>query len=403
VIPVTDHRTIAHAPVLDEAADRAEAVFGLVADWLFSAPMAQLLAGFGEQIPAVGSASGSAGSTTGWLLSHEELPDWLAPIAVGGAASVDGLSPGQVDILRRALGLERIAAENFNFRARNGQRYRERVQAVSADFTAEFRERIHGLADELGLVTPQYPQLGRVYDTTLILGGGHLFPLLRARYAAQLQASGIDLGELYFLGSPRFLIEEPPERSETETYAPGATDEFDLMVGAAHAEFGLTSAGTTFLCGCSSAREQCPKWSFRGAEGAELPPPAYTHERRGDLADSTGHTAALVLSASTSRPPERPDTSDTLSLWARYAKPSSGQRVLVITNQAFVPFQTFDALRWFYLPHAVDVAVTGFGVDETHRMRTAEYLLQETLSGIRSGRRLLVAAAQMLTGAPSIA
>jgi hypothetical protein len=75
----------------------------------------------------------------------------------------------------------------------------------------------------------------------------------------------------------------------------------------------------------------------------------------------------------------------------------------VITNQVFVPFQTFDALRRLYLPHAVDVDVVGFAADGDYPPQTAEYLLQETLSAIRSGRRLLVEAAQKLTGAPSIA
>jgi hypothetical protein len=399
---VTNHRTIADEPALGEAADRAEHVFVLVADWLFSVPMAQLLAEFGEQIPAAGSGGWKPGRMTDWLLPHEKLPDWLDRIAVGEATSVDGLSPDQVDILRRALAIERIAAEKFNFRTRDGQQYRERVQAVSGNFTPEFRGRVLELTDRLGLVSPQNPRFGR-YNETLILGGGHKFPLLRARYAAKLRAAGTDLGEMYFLGSPRFLIEDPPERRTTETYAPGATDEFDLMVSAAHAEFGLTCTGTVFLCGCTSARDQCPRWPCRGFEGAERTPPAYTHERRADLVDTSGRTVATVLSASTGRPPDRPDTSDTFSLWARYAKPSAGQCVLVVTNQVFVPFQTFDALRRIYLPHAVDVDVVGFGAEEGHPMRTAEYLLQETLSAIRSGRRLLVEAAQILTGPPTIA
>jgi hypothetical protein len=394
---------MAQAQTVGQPADRAERVFALVADWLFSARMAQLLAEFGAQLPDVGSANGTAGDMAGWLLPHEELPDWLDRIADGEEGSVDRLSPSQVDILRRALAVERIAAENFNFRTHDGQQYRERAQAVAGDFTSDFRGRVLELANQLGLVNPQQPARFGRYDKTLILGGGYLFPLLRARYATRLRAQGVDLGEVYFLGSPRFLIKDPPERPVAETYAPGATDEFDLMVGAAHAEFGLVSAGTVFLCGCSSACEQCPNWTCRDVEGAERTPPAYTHERHADLVDGSGRTVASVLSASTGRPPYRPDTSDTFSLWARYAKPSAGQRILVITNQVFVPFQTFDALRRLYLPHAVDIDVVGFSADRDHPMQTAEYLLQETLSAIRSSRRLLVEAAQILTGGPSIA
>jgi hypothetical protein len=390
-------------PIVERAADRAVHVFPLVTDWLLSKPMAELLEAFDERLPAPGFAvEGDGGDVNGWLHLNERLPDWLHRVVANPAEDVDGLSPVQVDILRRTLAVERTAAADFNFRAGAGQQYRERLQASAADFTPEFRAQVLELTKQLGLVRAQEPRASR-YDKTLILGGGYVFPLLRARYAAQLRAAGIDLGEVCFLGSPRFLIEEPPERPVVEEYAPGATDEFDLMVSAAHAEFGLVSAGTMFLCGCSSAREQCPKWTCRGVDGAERTPPAYTHERRADLVDSTGRTVASVLSASTGRPPYRPDTSDTFSLWARYAKPSAGQRVLVVTNQVFVPFQTFDALRRLYLPYAVDIDVVGFGADWGFPPQTAEYLLQETLSAIRSGRRLLVEAAQTLTSAPSIA
>jgi hypothetical protein len=227
--------------------------------------------------------------------------------------------------------------------------------------------------------------------------------MLRARYAALLRSKGFQLGEVSFLGSPRVLIEEPPERDLTEAYAPGARDEFDLMVAAAQAEFGLSPARITFLCGCSSAEAQCPSWLERHAEGAEQTPAAYTHERRAELADDTGRTVASVLSASTGRPPFRPDTSDTFSLLARCANPQVGQRVLVVTSQVFVPFQSFDGVRRLYLPHGVDLDAVGYGDDWEDRPRSAEYLLQETLSAIRSGRRLLVDAAGTLIGAAAAA
>jgi hypothetical protein len=318
------------------------------------------------------------------------------------AAGVDGLSPAQVDILRRTLAIERMAAADFNFREGAGQQYRERLQASAADFTAQFRSHVRGLTAQLGLVNAQEPRASR-YDKTLVLGGGYRSPLLRAGYAALLRSKGFHLGEVSFLGSPRFLIKEPPERLVTDLYAPGASDEFDLMVAAGQAEFGLTPARTTFLCGCASADAQCPNWPARDAERAGETPAAYTHERRAELADDTGAAVASVLSASTGRPPFRPDTSDTFSLWARCVHPQVGQRVLVVTSQVFVPFQSFDGLRQLYLPHGVDLDVVGYGDDWEDRPRPAEYLLQETLSAIRSGRRLLVGAAGTLMGAAAAA
>jgi hypothetical protein len=398
LFPVTEQWTVTPASAADHASERATHVFGLVAGWLFSEPMAELLAAFGKRLPAAGSAGDFSGyGPAGRAPFGEELPEWLLRIVAAGETGTGGLSPAQVDVLRRTLAVERMAAGPFNFRARDGQPYRERSQAVAADFDPAFRSRVVELADQLGLVSPRQPQFAR-YDKTLILGGGHQFPLLRARYAAQLRAAGTDLGELSFLGSPRFLIEAPPERPTTDEYAPGAADEFDLMIAAARAEFGLTPAGLVFLCGCSSSQAQCPNWPSRHHEQAGKTPPAYTHERVAHLVDRTGRRAGSVLSASTSRPPLRPDTSDTFALWARYADPQPGQRVLAVTSQVFVPFQTFDGLRRLYLGHGVDVDVVGHSSEWGYPPQTAEYLLQETLSAIRSGRRLLVEATQALWG-----
>jgi hypothetical protein len=386
-------------PIVERAADRAADVFSLVTDWLLSRSMAELLEAFGESSPAPGFAEfHPGGDVSGWLHLNEKLPDWLLRVAVDPGAGVEGLSSAQVDILRRTLAVERLAAADFNFRAGAGQQYRERAQASAADFTPGFRAQVRELTRQLGLVDAQQPQASQ-YDKTLVLGGGYRSPMLRARYAALLRSKGFQLGEVSFLGSPRFLIEDPPEHLVTDTYAPDASDEFDLMVAAAQAEFGLRAARTIFLCGCSSTETQCPRWLERHADGAEQTPAAYTHERRAELADDTGRTIASVLSASTGRPPYRPDTSDTFSLWARCANPQVGQRVLVVTSQVFVPFQSFDGVRRLYLPHGVDLESVGYGDDWEDSPRPAEYLLQETLSAIRSGRRLLVDAAGILIGA----
>jgi hypothetical protein len=220
--------------------------------------------------------------------------------------------------------------------------------------------------------------------------------VLRARYAARLRAEGMGLGEISFLGSPRFLIDEPPERAVTREYAPDATDEFGLMLGAVRSEFGLAASAVTFLCGCPSAQRECPRWRYRGTPGAAGTPPEFTHERQATIVGTDGRVIGSVLSASTGRPPYRPDTSDTLGLWARCARPQPGERVLVVTTQVFVPFQMFDGIRRLYLPFGVDVDTVGFGAEWGDRPQTTEFLLQETLSAIRSARRLLVDAAEVI-------
>jgi hypothetical protein len=366
---------------------RATHAFERVDDWLFSEPMKELLGMF--DAPADGTIDT-------WLQRNEELPAWLDPIVQGAAPG--GLSAQQTDVLRRTLAAERTAGTVFNFRTKDGAAYRERSQAVTGDFSDDERGRVLALTDALGLVSPRRPRCDR-YDHTLVLGGGYRSPLLRTRYTAQLRAAGVALGELSFLGSPRFLIEEPPEHPVTRAYAPEATDEFGLMVGAVRSELGLAVAEPTYVCGCDASRVHCPNWRSRTAATADATPPEFTHERRAAVVDGDGHTLGWVLSASTGRPPLRPDTSDTLDLWARTSDPRPGQRVLLVTTQVFVPFQTFDALRRLYLPFDVEVEAVGYGADWGDRPQTAEYLLQETLSAIRSARRLLVDAAAVLRAA----
>ncbi|WP_326558076.1 hypothetical protein [Micromonospora sp. NBC_01796] len=366
----------------DLEVDRAQQVFAQASRWLFSEPMAALLAAFGERMPADGSAwRDSAGDTAEWLHLNEALP----------TAFDHGVDPARLDVLHRVLLVERMAARHFNFRDDPAGKYRERSQATRGDFTTEFRERVLALAGQLDLVESRPPRYPR-YDHTLVLGGGYRSPLLRSRFAAQVRASGVDLGQIALLGSPRFLItEDPPERPVVESYAPGATDEFDLLIAAAQQEFGVSPTVAEFVCGCASAERQCPRWQSGDVQGT---PSAYTHERRTSLADPAGHPVASALSASTGRPPYRPQTSDTFALWARLNDPRPDQRLLVVTTQVFVPFQSFDAMRLLYLPYGLDIDTVGLPTQWGDRPLSAEYLLQETLSGIRSARRLLVDAAE---------
>ncbi|MBE1484843.1 hypothetical protein [Plantactinospora soyae] len=381
---MTADAAIPGAPAAGRTVERVDHAFALVESWLFSGAMTELLDLFDGHT-----------DRGDWRRLDEELPEWLDPLLSRTDPSAESLSEQQVEVLRRALAIEQTAAGHFNFRTSDGSTYRERAQAAHADFSPETRAEVLRLTDALGLVSPRPPR-SRRYARTLVLGGGYRSALFRARYAAQLQASGVVLGEVDFLGSPRFLLDEPPERPVVEPYAPGAADEFDLMIGAVRTEFGLEPAEVTFLCGCSSAEHTCPNWSAGSLPRADQTPPAFTHERRVALADADGQAVGSVYSASTGRPPLRPDTADTLRLWARYAQPRLGQRVLVVTTQVFVPFQAFDGIRRLYLPHGVDLDTVGYGAEWKDRPQTAEYLLQETLSAIRSARRLLVDAAEVL-------
>lgn len=373
----------------ERVAARAERVLAIGNEWLSSEPMEALLDVFGD---------GPSGRVIDddWLPLNEDLPDWVDGLLRG--VEPRGLTPGQVKELRSAMAIERFAVDHFDFRAVDGAGYRERNQAASADFDAATEAVVLKYCRELGLVDPARSRSNR-YDNTLVLGGGYKSPQLRAQYAAELASAGTELGQVYLLGSPRLLIAEPPEAPAVAYYAPSARDEFDLMEAAAVREFdGLTAAPLEFLCGCSSDSVVCPRWRAAHpdfADDADMPP-QFTHERRVRLVDASGAVRGSVLSASTGRPPYRPDTSDTFKLWAQVAEPSPGEDILIVTTQVFVPFQRFDAYRRLYLEYGADIDVVGFGAERGDRPQTTEYLLQETLSGIRSARRMMVAAAETL-------
>ena len=358
---------------------------------MFGEPLCDLLASFGQKVPDT-----EATTALKYLCrDNDQVPGWLLRASADPGDQPTEVPADLIRLVRRALAVERVAADEFNFRARGSEQYVERAQADITSFDPATSERILELTDRLGLLTPQPPRHSR-YAETLILGGGYSRPLLRARHALSVRDDGVDLGQLSFLGSGRRLIEQPPEQPVAAAYAPGAVDEFELMIGAARTVFHLSAARPRFLCGCVSVDRVCPTWLSRHGSYDGLVPTEYTHERLAELTDSQGRSAGSASSASTGRPPHRPNTADTLDLWSRTASHRPDQRVLVVTSQYFVPFQGFDCLRLLYLAHAVDADVIGFNDRLSDPADQPGYLLMETLSAIRSARRLLIAGVEML-------
>jgi hypothetical protein len=178
----------------------------------------------------------------------------------------------------------------------------------------------------------------------------------------------------------------------SDRYAPGAIDEFALMAAAAQQAFEAKGTILEFSCGCVADDDPCPSWHKRlhGSVGEEFlgdTPIWMQHERTMHLIGSM-LPSVHILSASTSNPPERTNTADTYRMFAQVADVEPGDRVLVVTTQVFVPFQTFDAIRMLLVPRRVNLDVVGFGTERGDRPDTPEYLLQELLSAVRSARRL---------------
>lgn len=373
--------------------ERAHASFGLVADWVFCDAMNALLGLFGKSLPA--RRSEAAGVVQPRIRQESEHPEWVYSLLSDPGSDRRQLSVEEVNVLIRLLALESSIAEDFDFRGRAGGDYKERAEAATADFGANKRSAIQSICDDLGLVTASKPARD-AYDMCLILGGGYRSPLLRAGLAARLGAQGIELGRIYGLGSPRFLLTDPPESPVVAEYAPDARDEFDLMGAAIGSEFDLGIGEVRFVCGCASASVVCPAWPFINSPEAGETPSEYTHLREAPITDPSGRSRGAVLSARTSRPPFRPNTADTYEFLGAVARLAAGNSALVATTQVFVPFQHYDGLRSLWLPFGVDVDTVGFGPEYGDRPLTSEYLLQEVLSAVRSARRLILDSARIL-------
>lgn len=269
--------------------------------------------------------------------------------------------------------------------------YQERWQGSKLAIPDEEARGVYELARSLDLIDESRPS-AQTYDHLVVLGGGGMSPLLRARYAKELIEDGTGVGDVWLLGSPRRIQDD--ERHLSDLYAPGALDEFDVMSAAAHHAFSLETEEMRFLCGCSDVDVSCPTWRRRleprvPATVLDATPAWLQHERIRTLTFADGRVVR-VLSASTSNPPDRPNTADTYRLLSDVASLAPAQRALIVTTQVFVPFQTFDAIRMLLLPTGVGIDVVGFDASRGDRSDAPEFLLQEVLSAIRSARRLAV-------------
>jgi hypothetical protein len=100
--------------------------------------------------------------------------------------------------------------------------------------------RVVDLADQLGLVSNSPPRR-RDVDFLLILGGARLSNLLRPQYAAELiQASAVTPKHIVLLGGSRPVMDT--ERDATDSYAPQAETEFDLLTQGAAAAFNFDTS-----------------------------------------------------------------------------------------------------------------------------------------------------------------
>ncbi len=265
--------------------------------------------------------------------------------------------------------LDRFSATHWDYRSRAGGVERDAVSALS--FPAPVAELVLAASTALGMVLPRAASV-RAYQHLLVLGGLARSCLDRTGYAARLVQSGaVTVNEVAALGSFRPLHES----ETTELGLPGSGYELDAM------ELGIRAA-----FGCGEPDET------RSSDGEVNQGSWATRNYR-----PTGGPRVRVLAAPSSEPAtRRAHTSDTYHFWARQVFPSAGDRVLVVTNSIYVPFQHCDAINTLGLSYGCGVETIGLDPallveGQPAQCWSTDRYLQEIRSAIRAMGNLFAA------------
>jgi len=272
----------------------------------------------------------------------------------------------------RRIARERGAATDDNLSLGSGA---ARWLSAGTGFSPEVEARIIADAEDLGLVHDAEPSK-RQYDYFLVLGGARLSCQLRPLRAAELIRCGVEVRNIALLGAARPVAQS--ERDATDTYAPGAVDEFDLIVAGSKEAFGFDTEGFV------EDRYDDPhnknlSWVIRTL----------------DFDFNQRPLRLFAISAPSSDPVHRrANSADTWSFLLDRMKPVPGSNLLLITSQIYVPYVQLEALRTIALPHGLFVETVGFPGDRMPQLQgltNANNYLQEVRSTIQAARRLCLA------------
>lgn len=316
------------------AEDRVSSIYASLDKWVRAPALSQLIESFDSTVP-----SGLAlEPLVSWLLNFSERWDFrrmqqeamAKDIGEGARWLLDHshLPPNQHQVINRAA-------------------------------------RILGL---IGIGTP----IKHSYDYVLVLGGARLSCLLRPRLAASIvKERHIKPKTIVFLASSRPVAES--EREATNTYAPDAVTEFDLITAGIDSEF---QRGNDF----TEQRDNDPttvnkSWIIRRYAIKDESPPL------------------VAISAPSSEPDKRrANSADTYEFFlSRFSVPT-GSSLLLVTSQIYVPYQQLEAIRTIALPKKLIVETVGFPSEwggQLQGMAGPTNYLQEIRSTIQAAHRFL--------------
>ena len=244
------------------------------------------------------------------------------------------------------------------------------IEETSMDAT--INGRILHLADKLGLVVADAP-IGQSFDSVLVLGGARLSNLLRPQRAAELlKRATIKAAEVVLLSSTRPVMAS--ERDATDTYAPAAESEFELINHGAAIAFGLRlGRARAEQRDDDNLNSRWRIWSF-------------------DPSDSELGIPVVSMAAPSLEPDKRrANSADAYAFFAQHMAHRIGGSCLLVTSQIYVPYQHLEAVRSLALKF--DIELETVGVPPAQRaglqgMENPVNYLQEIRSTILSARAL---------------
>ena len=306
----------------------------------------------------------------------ESIECWLnSPELTALVTAFGGEIPEDLDVTERAKWLL-LFSDNWDYRrkqktkdAKTGEAARWLVnnEAVTPRQEKVVLENV----EKLGLKGISEPLLEQ-YDYIIALGGARMSCLFRPKYVKEvIDKRGFSTKAVVMLSGMRTVSES--ERMATDTYAPGAETEFDLINVGSERVFGLQREYTEERY-CSVNPNS--SWAVR------------------KYADPKYDFPVLSVSGPSSEPEKRrANSADTFCFFAEKQQIQPESKVLLITSQIYVPYQQMEAVRTWAIPNNLYVETVGFPTEwndsKQQGMMLAANYLQEVRSTIQAINRYL--------------
>lgn len=306
----------------------------------------------------------------------KEIESWImSPELIDIVQAFGGIYPNTKNIKELAAWLLEFSdIWDYRRRQKNAKDVKTGEAArwmVNNDSITEEQEKtVFKGIDRLGLRGVSDP-LFNYYDYIIALGGARMSCLFRPRFAKCL-LERMDKAPKAVVSLSGMRPVSDTERAATDTYAPDAQTEFDLINAGAEKVFELKHE---YMEERYCNPNPNSSWAIR-----TYSVPKYNFQ-------------ILSVSGPSSDPEtRRANSADTFAFFAEKQHIKTGSRVLLVTSQIYVPYQQLEAIRTWAIPNNVYVETVGFptewNTNQQGMMKAANYL-QEIRSTIQSVNRYI--------------